>query len=208
MTQLAHFKNLKSANANDYVFYNYVTEQIALKTEKQWRGSEVAGNTARKMFLEALERDNPEFAKEMAPLLQQNGRPLKLWHVQWVEAEREIWERNMAELAELDFDSGRPPDSRPFEEQLEELPQQNLEKPPAPPTRAIKAPSVIGETAVAKVHFDIITTEAGPVLLDGALKQTTNPESLLAPAVGGADTSRRVAATATAGTGDWRPRRI
>ena len=86
MTRIAHFRNLASANSNDYVVYNDAKKRFELNNEKQWSNHRPvsAGNFARRLFVEALKREYPEIAQEIEPLLQQNGKPLKSWHVQRV----------------------------------------------------------------------------------------------------------------------------
>ena len=79
MTRIAHFRNLASADSNDYVVYNDAKKRFELNNEKQWSNHRPvsAGNFARSLFVEALKREYPEIAQEIEPLLQQNGKPLK-----------------------------------------------------------------------------------------------------------------------------------
>jgi len=90
---VGHFRNL--ADLGDrYLSIDRFSGELKPETEAQWEKNHRAtarkdlSNEIRKAFVDSIKQKYPEiaeaFEKEIEPLLQKNGKPLKAWHVKWV----------------------------------------------------------------------------------------------------------------------------
>src|SRR6476469_902296 len=87
MTRIADFRALARPNSHEYLIYDFGKQGFDLINEAQWKitAPEGAGNTARHDFLDAIRREYTDISEAIeeliAPLLKENVKPLKSWHV-------------------------------------------------------------------------------------------------------------------------------
>jgi hypothetical protein len=90
---VAQFREKADANQTGYFVPDTSRGGYRVAPDREWADGEArwqkwASNAARRAFVRSIKRDYPDiaeaFEREIEPLLQANGKPLKAWHVKWV----------------------------------------------------------------------------------------------------------------------------
>jgi hypothetical protein len=90
---VAQFRERADANKTGYFVPDTSRGGYRVAPDREWadggpRWQKWASNAARRAFVRSIKRDYPDiaeaFEREIEPLLQAIGKPLKAWHVKWV----------------------------------------------------------------------------------------------------------------------------